>query len=160
MQTEVTYHLVKSDDNLTHLAHSVAEALKDSPFKDIAVDMKLLEETISRFCIDTSDAKRFALVAKVEDQVVGMIAASTVDDHFVFSQAKAGQEIIWWVHEDHRKTEVSKELMDCLDTWAKHNGLKHMFLSHYHNKYTTEMKKMYKAWGYQPVEYTYWKEME
>lgn len=161
MQTnEVTYHLVKSDDNLTHLAFTVSEALKDSPFKDIAVDMKELERTIARFCIDTSNADRFALVAKSGEEVVGMVAASVLDEHFIFSQARAGQEMIWWVREDHRKSDVSKELMECFETWAKHKGLKNLFLSHYHNSYTPSMKKMYKAWGYKPVEYTYWKEME
>ncbi len=159
MSKEVSYHVVLSTDDMDFLANGVKVALKDSPYTDIEPDMDALKALIMRFCVDKSNGDRFAIVAVADDVIVGMIAGAVLDDHFIFSNHKAGQELLWWVHEDYRKSGVSEELLKALDQWAKVKGLKHMFSSHYHNKYTTKMKAMYKTLGYKPVEYSYWKEL-
>ena len=157
--SNVQYKLMNSMDDMGWVTEAVAKSLGDSPFKKLTVNMDILKDTISQFCVDTSDTDRFAMLAVLDGEIIGIMAASVLDNHFIFANHKAGQEMLWWVHEDHRKSDVSKELMEALDSWAKYKGLEYVFLSHYHNEYADKMSKMYESMGYTPVEYTHWKEM-
>lgn len=155
------YVFAHSGMNLDALADVITEACKDSPFSSFDPNRESLKNLITTYFVKENGGRRVMVLAiePESDKCVGVVAATVLDEHFLFMDYKMGQEICWWVHKDHRKTAIAANLIEALETWAKMMGLNHLLMGHYENEYSTKMKRMYEKMGYTLKEYNYHKEL-
>lgn len=69
-----------------------------------------------------------------------------------------GQEMFWYVGQEHRRSKAGKKLFNALEEWAKAAGADSfamVALSHLHEN---RIGKMYESKGYTPMERSYIKE--
>lgn len=154
------YSLFSSTDDINEIVETIKELQKDGSYKDFEIDENLLVDYLDNFKIDNSNGEDFILLAKNDNKIVGFLAGTLLHGHYMFNKTKVGQCVVWWVHRDHRKTEISKELMSGFEEWGKTMKCKYLMAGHYDNEYTKPMQKMYTKQGYTPLEYSYIKEMK
>jgi GNAT superfamily N-acetyltransferase len=147
-----------SDHDEEQMADYVKYALEDSPIK-LAPNYEALLNTIRAYAADTTDYDKFLCVCHKGDQYVGIVGGLVLKDHFVFMDHKVGQEIVWWVHPDHRGSKVASLLIRVLEEWARRKELNYLLMGHYEDEHSDKLKKMYTKNGYKLIEYNYIKEL-
>lgn len=98
------------------------------------------------------------LIAQEGGEIAGFLAALLYP--FYFNNAHfTGQEIGWWVAEEHRSGGHGKALIEGVERWARHKGAKTFSMIAIHGSQPETMAQIYAARGYKPSEYTYIKEL-
>jgi GNAT superfamily N-acetyltransferase len=153
-----TYDLITKDHlYFNQVKDTIKLALQESPFGDLEIDDEMLSKTLASFDYYDSKGSRYFMAAFHEDEVVGLVSAMTLENHFMMKDT--GQEIVWWVKKEHRGTKLALTLFNTMEEWAASQGLKRLLSGHYHNDQMEKLKKLYISQGYTPVEYNYKKEL-
>lgn len=158
--SDITYHFYTTHDDINDVIGVIKELQQDGPYKDFSLNEDQLAQYISFLAIDANDGKGFIVAAKDDDKFVGFMAACELQAHYMFSNNKVAQAIVWWVHKDYRSKDIGKNLQEIVDTWAKDRGLKYLIGGHYEDENASALKKMYKKNGYKLMEYSYLKEIK
>lgn len=94
------------------------------------------------------------LVAESDGVICGMAGAMLIKPWFS-PQHKTGQELFWWVDEDHRKTRAGLSLMKALEAWAIECGCKTFSMCSTANLEPDRLAQLYKRLGYVPQDIFY-----
>lgn len=70
-----------------------------------------------------------------------------------------GQEMFWWVDEDHRGSRSGVSLLKSLEDWAKSRGAKSFSMIHTPNLGPKGLADFYKRRGYKEWDHTFTKEI-
>lgn len=151
--------IMQSNSELEKIKEALKLGIKDSPFAEFIPNDKALDALIQSYCQDNSNGERFLAVLYNQEDVVGLVGATLLSDHFLFTDYRVAQEIVWWVHPDARKDGVGNGLLDVLEHWAKTMGVKHLLVGHYENEHTDLLRSIYEKRGFKVKEYNYMKEI-
>lgn len=95
--------------------------------------------------------KTQAIIFLYEDK--GMLAATV--GPFAYGDVLQATELAWWVEEEHRKSNIGKELLEAYAYWALKVGCKFMVMSCLDDS----VGKYYEKNGFKLYERTYFKEL-
>lgn len=111
-------------------------------FDDFSMKMTLQELIISRYST--------AFVMTEKGEILGGIGGFLTPMYFNY-EAKAAQQVFWFVHPDHRSPK-SLLLLDVWKSWAKEQGAAAIWSGAKRNKKHDAMERILNRKGYAPLE--------
>ncbi len=123
--------------------------LSYSPYgKHVAFDEASANETAKRLLEDEHST---ILVAEAEGQIVGMVGG-LIYPHYFNYESLVGQELFWWVNQEHRKTGVGIKLLNAFEQWVKSMGAHLNFMIALSDEHEQKITALYEMHGYKPAE--------
>lgn len=126
-----------------------------SLFKDVVPPTReTLRETLEG-CL----ANGTILVEKVDNEVVGFLAALLINSHPIVGPCRMAAELGFYVKEGYRSHRVGHRLFNNFEVWCKNSGVTHSMASAMFNEHFEGVKNLYERNGYKMVEASFIKQL-
>jgi len=136
---------IRDGFHLGELFQSQVGGLRDAPD---------LEHTLHVFGSLMDAGMATMIGAKKGDEWCGVIAAISMPD--IFSAVVAAQEVLWYVHPDHRR--IGAHLFNAFENWGRSKGAKYLCCAHMIDSMPESVGHFYRKRGYQLQDTLYRKE--
>jgi GNAT superfamily N-acetyltransferase len=138
-----------TESDLPRLIEMGSRSLREGPYKDQIEDNP---EQAAKLGLEVIRSRRgMVLVAEEAGALVGLLGF-IVTPHY-FSGLLTGQEIMWWVEPEHRRSMIGVCLIRACERMARDLGAKRMQFT----APTREVAAAYEAMGYTALEVGYQK---
>lgn len=98
------------------------------------------------------------IVAELGSKIIG-IAGAVAYPFYFNSEHKTGQEMFWWINEEHRKENIGSLVLKELEEWARGTGCKTFSMISLESLRPESVGKLYVRAGYRASEHSYIKEL-
>jgi len=116
------------------------------------------EESIKKTFSFLDGEKGVCYVLEIDGHVVGMVGALAYEFYMNLS-IRIGQELFWWVDDDHRGSSGSIKMMKAIEEWAKKAGCVSFAMIALDGIDHEKVCSIYSRLGYSKSEYVYVKEL-
>lgn len=127
------------------------EASKDFSHECDWSDVSKLRELVLRL-IETDTGEIF--IAYTDEGVIGVLLGSVGYTNILKSRTLTATELLWWVHEDHRKSKAGLMLYKAFDKWSSEVA-EDIVMGISYNNYDERVEKFLIKKGFIPTEKTF-----
>lgn len=143
------------ESDFAAMASMGREFIKHTPMGRV-VDFD--EDSMRYFLNKTAQTNTFAVfVAEHEDRLTGCACAVLFPPFFNLDSLLA-QELFWWVEPEFRGGPSGRMLREEMENWAWGLGARSFCMLALENENLERVGKLYRRFGYAPVEHTFSKE--
>jgi GNAT superfamily N-acetyltransferase len=144
-----------SQSDFDEVVELAVKQYQDSVFHEI----REVKPDVIRQSLEACMSQGVVLVEKVDDKIVGFIAAILLNHHPIIGECRLAAEIGLFVERDQRNKGIAKSLNEKFEEWCSNVGVTHSMTSAMFNENFEQVKSLYEKRGYKMVEASFIKEI-
>jgi GNAT superfamily N-acetyltransferase len=145
-----------SQSDFDEVVDLAVKQYQDSVFYEI----REVKPDVIRQSLEACISNGVVIIEKVDNKVVGFIAALLLDHHPVIGECRLAAEIGLFVDRNHRNKGIAKSLNEKFEEWCGRVGVTHSMTSAMFNENFEQVKSLYEKRGYKMVEASFIKEIQ